>query len=221
VLSNQTIELEKERHDVLCKAYDKQLAKMQEDVDSILEEDRAQMVKNNEESKNKIQAIQDQLDRDSKDMSDLQRTIYNTCTYYVCVCVYVCVYIYIHIYVCVYICMYIYMYIVHVYNVCVCVYVCVCGKAPHCRGWGCGRPGLRARPQPHLRTPCAWGLTRRGHHISVTTPSSASCAPASITSLRERACGHSVDHWCQGTTLRVMEKAMIPSVVVNLVLAWV
>jgi chromosome segregation ATPase len=76
VLSNQTIELEKERHDALRKAYDKQLAKMQEDVDSILAEDRAQMVKNNEESRNKIQAIQDQLDRDSKDMSDLQRTIY-------------------------------------------------------------------------------------------------------------------------------------------------
>ena len=76
VLSNQTIELEKERHDALRKAYDKQLAKMQEDVDSILAEDRAQMVKNNEEAKNKIQAIEDQLDRDSKDMSDLQRTIY-------------------------------------------------------------------------------------------------------------------------------------------------
>ena len=109
MLSNQTIELEKERHDVLCKAYDKQLAKMQEDVDSILEEDRAQMVKNNEESKNKIQAIQDQLDRDSKDMSDLQRTIYNTCTYYVSVCVYVCVYIYT--YICMYICICMYIYV--------------------------------------------------------------------------------------------------------------
>eukprot|EP00802_Teleaulax_amphioxeia_P006890 Tamp_06896.p1 GENE.Tamp_06896~~Tamp_06896.p1 ORF type:complete len:839 (+),score=317.91 Tamp_06896:369-2519(+) len=76
VLTNQTIELEKERHDALRKAYDKQLAKMQEDVDGILAEDRAQMVKNNEESKQKIQAIQDQLDRDTKDMSDLQHSIF-------------------------------------------------------------------------------------------------------------------------------------------------
>jgi chromosome segregation ATPase len=76
VLTNQTIELEKERHDALRKAYDKQLAKMQEDVDGILAEDRAQMVKSNEESKQKIQAIQDQLDRDTKDMSDLQHSIF-------------------------------------------------------------------------------------------------------------------------------------------------
>lgn len=75
VLSNQTIELEKERHDALRKAYDKQLAKMQEDVDSILAEDRAHMVQNNEESKQKIQGIQEQLDRDVSDMKDLQHTI--------------------------------------------------------------------------------------------------------------------------------------------------
>jgi len=76
VLSNQTIELEKERHDALRKAYDAQLSRMQEDVDSILAEDRAQMVKNNDESKTKIQTIQDQLDRDTQDMSDLQHTIF-------------------------------------------------------------------------------------------------------------------------------------------------
>jgi len=76
VLGNQTIELEKERHDALRKAYDKQLAKMQEDVDSILAEDRAQMVKNNGEAKTKIQNIQDQLDKDTQDMSNLQHTIF-------------------------------------------------------------------------------------------------------------------------------------------------
>ena len=76
VLSNQTVELEKERHDALRRAYDKQLQKMQQDVDAILAEDRAQMVHNNDEAKTRIQGIQDQLDTDTKDMSDLQHTIF-------------------------------------------------------------------------------------------------------------------------------------------------
>jgi hypothetical protein len=75
VLSNQTIELEKERHDALRKAYDKQLAKMQADVDSILQEDRAQMAKNTQDQQIEIQGIQTQLDNDSGDMSNLQNTI--------------------------------------------------------------------------------------------------------------------------------------------------
>ena len=75
VLSNQTIQLEQERHDALRKAYDQQLARMQHDVDSILAEDRTQMSKNENEEKAQIVGIQGQLDRDSEDMSNLQHKI--------------------------------------------------------------------------------------------------------------------------------------------------
>lgn len=77
VLGNQTVELEKERHDSLRKAYDAELSKMQKNVDDILAEDRSQMVETEDEAKEKIQGIQTQLNTDVNDMSNLQSTILN------------------------------------------------------------------------------------------------------------------------------------------------